>query len=59
MKAFLMFARVLLSIVVITIGCNYVSKPSDVYLVLGIAGILAGIVLIYHPIKTLIQQFQS
>lgn len=56
MKSILLLMQVLLSIIIITIGCNNVSKPSDLDLTIGIFEIIAGIVLLYQPARTLIKQ---
>lgn len=57
MKSFLLFGQVVLSIILITFGFNQISKPSDLFLTVGVLSVFVGVVLLYRPIKALIKQF--
>jgi hypothetical protein len=56
MQTFLIIVKIFLAGFLISVGCENISKPSDMYLAVGITEIIIAFLIIYNPVKTLIKQ---
>lgn len=56
MKPLFILIRVIAAIVIITLGVNNLSEPSNVYVAIGIAEIILGLALLFDPIRLLFKK---
>jgi uncharacterized membrane protein HdeD (DUF308 family) len=56
MKAVIIALRIIVALMLITLGCGNLSKPSNFYVAVGLLEITLGIIFLYHPAKSLIKK---
>ena len=56
MKQLFILIRVIAAIVIITVGVNNISEPSNVDVAIGIGEIILGLALVFGPIKSLFKR---
>lgn len=57
MKPLFILIRVIAAIVIITLGVNNLSEPSNVDVAIGVAEIILGLALVFGPIRLLFKKF--
>lgn len=56
MKPLFILIRVIAAIVIITLGVNNLSEPSNVDVAIGVAEIILGLALVFGPIRLLFKK---
>lgn len=56
MKPLFILIRVIAAIVIITLGVNNLSQPSNVDVAIGVAEIILGLALVFGPIRLLFKK---
>ena len=56
MKQLFVLIRVIAAIVIITLGVNNLSEPSNVDVAIGVAEIILGLALVFGPIRSLFKK---
>lgn len=56
MKEFLSIIKILVALTVLTFGCSNLSEPSNLSVAIGLFEISVALILLFHPLKTLIKQ---
>ena len=58
MKTFLLLIRLIIAIILLTIASENVSKPSNLYVFIGIVEAIIALVILYYPVKLLISKIK-
>jgi len=56
MKQIIILIRIIAAIILITLGVNNLSEPSNVDVAIGIGEIILGLALVFGPIKSLFKK---
>lgn len=56
MKQIIILIRIIAAIVIITLGVNNLSEPSNVDVAIGVAEIILGLALVFGPIRSLFKK---